>query len=342
MHCYQILLVPALYSSFASPVEEIKHCQAPNFRLKQLHQKSACHYFTIPTHHGNLQAIIQPRMPPSPRVLLSIDYEPWFALTRRYDCISEPEKRRALDGGFTSQAIDPILEMLGPARASFYLVGEIAEWYPHVPEKITAAGHELGLHCQTHRPLVDPAELRRDLQASAGWRQKFPLRGYRAPMVGISEEAYELLALNNFSYSSSIYAPAGTLLQKGQMWELPVSSLPLFGSTSELSAPRHFSTGLLLGGEVPYGSSFMIGLMPAMILRILEKELHSGLSPVIILHPYELIRPEAFVRRLGRDLLAHPLLFPFTLNKSGFLKSLLRNFPVSPLGVYLDEVLHGG
>jgi len=165
-----------------------------------------------------------------------------------------------------------------------------------------------------HRPLVDLEELSKDLSASAAWRASYPLRGYRAPMVGIQEDAYALLARNGFTYSSSIYAPAGMPLQKGAMWELPVSSLALFGPASDLSAPRKFSTELLLGGEVPYGSSFMIGLMPNIILHILERELRAGLSPVIIMHPYELVRPEAFVRRLGRDLLAHPLLFPFTLN----------------------------
>lgn len=272
--------------------------------------------------------------------MLSIDYEPWFALTRRYDHLADPEARRALDGGFTREALEPILGMLGPARASIYLVGEIACWYPEVPERIAAAGHELGLHCQTHRPLVNPAELERDLLASAGWRAKYPVRGYRAPMVGISEAAYDLLARYGFTYSSSIYAPAGTLLEKGPLTELPVSSLPLFGTVENLEAPRKFSTKLLLGGEVPYGSSFMIGLMPSMILRILERELRAGLNPVIILHPYELVRPRAFIRRLGRDLLSHPLLFPFTLNKSSFLKTPLKDFPVSPLGAYLDEAQH--
>ncbi len=277
-------------------------------------------------------------MPPSPRVLLSIDYEPWFALTRRYDLLSDPLQRQTLDDGFTKRAIDSILDMLGPAKASIYIVGEISEWYPEVPEKIVAAGHELGLHCQTHRPLIALEELSKDLSASAGWSSRFNLRGYRAPMVGIHEDAYALLAQNGFTYSSSIYAPAGTLLQKGSMWELPVSSLALFGPASDLTAPRKFSTGLLLGGEVPYGSSFMIGLMPATILHILERELRAGLSPVIIMHPYELVQPEAFVRRLGRDLLAHPLLFPFTLNKSRFLTTLLKNFPVSGLATYLHEV----
>ena len=64
-------------------------------------------------------------MPPSPRVLLSIDYEPWFALTRRYDLLSDPLQRQTLDDGFTKRAIDSILDMLGPAKASIYIVGEI-------------------------------------------------------------------------------------------------------------------------------------------------------------------------------------------------------------------------
>jgi hypothetical protein len=56
------------------------------------------------------------------------------------------------------------------------------------------------------------------------------------------------------------------------------------------------------------------------------------------LHPYELVRPPAS-NRLTRDAILHPLLIPFLRDKSGFLKNLLRNFPVSPLGTYLDEML---
>lgn len=274
---------------------------------------------------------------PSPRVLLSLDYEPWFALSRRYDSWRNPEQRRALDGGFTLQALDPILDLLGSARSSIYLVGEIAEWYPEIPQKIVAAGHELGLHCQFHRPLVDENELAKDLAASANWRALYDVCGYRAPMVGISEAAYPLLKQAGFLYSSSLYAPSGSLHRRSGLWELPVSTLSLFRQPSQLTVPRHFSTKLLAGGEVPYGSSFMIGLMPNLVLKILERELRAGLSPVITLHPYELIRPERFLRRLGRDTASHPLLFPFTLNKSAFLKTLLQHFPVSPLLDYIQE-----
>ena len=273
-----------------------------------------------------------------PRVLLSIDYEPVFALFRHYDHIRDPHQRNELDANFTSQALDQVLEQLGDAKASLYLVGEIAGWHPEVPQKIVNAGHELGLHCHIHRPLVNVDELADDIAESASWCKQYNVRGYRAPMVGIREEAYALLERSGFQYSSSMYAPTGTLLQRGRIWEIPVSTIRLRARAETYTAPRAYSSKLLLRGEFPYGSSFSIGLMSKMILKVIEGELKRGLCPSIILHPYELVKAP-LSSRLARDLMRDPLFIFFLRNKSGFLKDLLRNFPVSPLGVYLDEML---
>jgi hypothetical protein len=277
-------------------------------------------------------------MSPTPRVLLSIDYEPWFALFRHYDSLTDPIQRRDLDNGFVQRALDPILEQLGTSKASIYLVGEVGEWYPEIPQKIVSAGHELGLHCHVHRPLKSVEELAQDIHASSLWRKRYNVRGYRAPMVGISEAAYSLLDENGFAYSTSIYAPAGVLPQKGNVWEIPVSTLRIFGNNETYTAPRDFSFKLLFSGEFPYGSSFSIGLLGNQILKIIERELKRGRSPSIFLHPYELVRPPSS-NRLTRDAILHPHLLPFLRDKSGFLKALLEHFPVSPLGTYLDEVL---
>jgi hypothetical protein len=274
----------------------------------------------------------------SPRVLLSIDYEPWFALFRHYDSLTDPHQRRDLDGGFVLRALDPILSLLGGSKASFYLVGEVAGWYPEIPHRIVAAGHELGLHCHIHRPLKNDDELAQDIRTSAVWRERFDVRGYRAPMIGIRETAYPLLEANGFSYSSSIYAPAGTLLQKGNIWEVPVSTVRWRGADGSFAAPRDFTLKLLFNGEFPYGSSFSIGVLGKGILKFIERDLKRGLSPSIFLHPYELVKPPASAR-LTRDLILNPHLLPFLRDKSGFLKSLLEHFPVSPLGTYLDEML---
>ena len=277
-------------------------------------------------------------MPIQPRVLLSIDYEPVYALFRWYDKLKDPDYRRGIDNGFTRQAIDPMLEQLGDAKASVYLVGEIVDWYPEVPQKIVSAGHELGLHCHIHRPLGNVRELAEDLRASASWCKQYGVRGYRAPMIGIDEAAYQLLSDSAFLYSSSIYAPAGLILQKGKIWEIPVSTLRLHEKDKQYTAPRDFSLRLIFNGEIPYGSSFSIGVMGNRVLKIIEQELKRGLSPVIILHPYELVKPTASTRLL-RDLARNPLFLPFLRDKSYFLSDVLRNFPVSPLGTYLDEQL---
>lgn len=274
----------------------------------------------------------------TPRVLLSIDYEPWFALFRHYDNLSDSRQRLELDGGFTLHALDPILEQLNGSQASIFLVGEIAGWYPEVPQKILAAGHELGLHCHIHRPLKNVDELAQDVRASAAWRKKYAVRGYRAPMIGIDEAAYKLLEENGFAYSSSIYAPAGILVRKGNVWEIPVSTMRWRGNNDIYAAPRAFTFNLLFSGEFPYGSSFSIGLLGTQILKFIERDLKRGLSPSIFLHPYELVKPQLSAR-LIRDLIPNPHLLPFLRNKSGFLKSLLQNFPVSSLGAYYDEML---
>ncbi|NPV75222.1 MAG: polysaccharide deacetylase family protein [Anaerolineae bacterium] len=283
-----------------------------------------------------------PLTPPPARVLLSIDYEPWFALSRRYDSIHSDLERRSLDGGFARQAVDVILEQLGMAAASFYLVGEIAAWYPEVAEKIAAAGHELGFHCHVHRSLALPEDLEQDLQRSQDWIKRYGVRGYRAPMVRIAGAAYPLLARFGFRYSSSIYAPPGTLLQNAGVWELPVSTWKWGGSSANIQAPRYFSVRLLLGGELPFGSSFITGLSRKAVLRLIENALKAGHSPVIFLHPYELARPEDWPGRIRGDLLRNPLLLPFVADKSGFLKQLVGRFPVSPLGAWLDDAIRGG
>ena len=277
-------------------------------------------------------------MTPSPRLLLTIDYESWFAPSRRYDLLS-PEKRHDLDDGFARNAIDPILEKLGDAKASFYLVGELVEWYPELPQKISNAGHEVGFHCQVHRPLTAIADIEHDLQSSIDWRTKYNVHGFRAPMINTIEGVYPLLEKHNFTYSSSVYAPTGTVVQKGKIWEIPASTLPLLRKPSTFHAPRRMDLSLILGGEFPYSSSFMSGLFTKTVFKIIEKEFKAGLSPVIFLHPYEIISPARWPSRFTRDLFANPLLYPFTLNKSSFLNDLLRNFPITTVEAYVSEVI---
>lgn len=276
-------------------------------------------------------------MTPSPRLLLTIDYESWFAPSRRYDFLP-PETRHQLDDGRSRLSIDPILEVFGDSKVTFYLVGEMVGWFPELPEKISSAGHEVGFHCHIHRRLDNAKEIEKDLIASADWIKKYNVRGYRAPMINTVEEVYPLLAKHKFLYSSSQYAPTGITVKKGDVWEIPVSTLPLLNMPTEFNAPRYMNLKLVSGGEFPYGSSFMSGLFRPIVYKIIEREFKAGRSPVIFLHPYEIITPKGYPQNFVVDMIHHPLLFPFTFNKSKFLKDLLKNFPTSTMQDYIKEL----
>ncbi|MBI3163930.1 MAG: polysaccharide deacetylase family protein [Anaerolineales bacterium] len=276
-------------------------------------------------------------MTPSPRLLLTIDYESWFAPSRRYDFLP-PETRYQLDGERSRHALDPILEIFDDSKVTFYLVGEMVGWFPELPEKISKAGHEVGFHCHIHRRLNDAKEIEKDLIASSDWIQQYNARGYRAPMINTVEEVYPLLARHNFTYSSSQYAPAGVTVDKGGVWEIPVSTLPLLSTPTRFTAPRHMNLKLVTGGEFPYGSSFTSGLFRRTVYKIIERDLKAGKSPVIFLHPYEIVTPKGYPQNFIVDMIHHPLLFPFTFNKSKFLKDLLKNFPASTMQDYVNEL----
>lgn len=246
-----------------------------------------------------------------------------------------------MDDGYAMGALQPILDILGDAKTSIYLVGEIVDWHPELPEIIARHGHEVGFHCQVHRPLNNIEYIKNDFDASESWRNKFKVTGFRAPMINTIEGVYPLLEQYGFSYSSSLYAPTGTMIKKGNIWELPVSTKAYFGQgkPAMFNAPRRMNFSLLFGGEFPYGSSMMSGLFTKKVLNIIEKEMKAGNSPVIFLHPYEIISPSQWPSRFTQDMTVNPLLYPFTLNKSAFLKELLKNYPVSTMQAYINEAI---
>jgi peptidoglycan/xylan/chitin deacetylase (PgdA/CDA1 family) len=75
------------------------------------------------------------------------------------------------DDGPHPEGTPALLDLLGEAdvRATFFLVGEQAERWPRIAERIAAEGHEVALHGYRHRNLlrVPPRALARDLDLGA-------------------------------------------------------------------------------------------------------------------------------------------------------------------------------
>jgi polysaccharide deacetylase family protein (PEP-CTERM system associated) len=144
---------------------------------------------------------------------LSVDVEDYYHVEAFADRIS-PEAwsqypRRVADN--TRRVLELFSE--ANARATFFVLGSVAEQEPALLREIVASGHELGCHSHMHRRVLtmSPQAFREDLRrARAAIEDASGKRvvGYRAPTFSIVEDslwAVEILAQEGFLYDSSVF-----------------------------------------------------------------------------------------------------------------------------------------
>src|SRR5439155_15921691 len=112
-----------------------------------------------------------------------------------------------------------LLELLqvGGARATFFVLGLVAQRFPALVREIRASGHEVASHGTAHRSVAElgPAGFREDLRRSiAAIEDAIGERvlGFRAPDFAISERevwALEILAEEGLRYDASIFPCRG-------------------------------------------------------------------------------------------------------------------------------------
>lgn len=144
---------------------------------------------------------------------LSVDVEDYYHVEAFRDRI-QPETwplyhPRVVEN--THRALE-LLDRAG-ARATFFVLGWVAERHPSLVREILAAGHEVGCHSYWHRCIwsLSPREFRDDTRRAraaiedAGGRA---VLGYRAPSFSIVERslwAVDILAEEGFIYDSSVF-----------------------------------------------------------------------------------------------------------------------------------------
>lgn len=111
----------------------------------------------------------------------------------------------------TRQVLD-LLDVCG-VKATFFIVGWVAERYGALVREIVARGHEPACHSYWHRVVyrLDPKEFRQDTErakAAIEHAAGEQVRGYRAPNFSITAKsawAPAILAELGFTYDSSVF-----------------------------------------------------------------------------------------------------------------------------------------
>ena len=222
---------------------------------------------------------------------LSIDWEDFGQLLGRdRSGIFTPSLPKTID-----RQTDIILEMLGNAgkKATFFILGVLADHRGDLVKKIAAQGHEIALHGYYHRnmrvlsrdqafnDISDSYKLVTDIIGE-------PLYGFRAPYFSIDETnlyVLEILSDLGFIYDSSIFPVKlrrygiAAFPREDALYALPngkqIVELPL-------------TVAKIFGKFIPVAGGGYIRAFPGIFLKKIFKKLDDEKqNAMLYMHPYE-------------------------------------------------------
>jgi len=222
--------------------------------------------------------------------IVSIDVEDWYhsSLDLFKDSpIQHGGKPEPSVVDNTLQALDLLSRTKN--KATFFVLGTVAEHFPDIVKEILSRGHEVATHGYSHRLVYEmkPKELEDDLKISLGHLSKAGcdrVLGYRAPYWSITKRslwALEILSKLGFKYDSSIFP-----IKRG-----------LYGIPDATPHPHRVSEDLwefppatvrFLGINFPIAGGGYLRLVPYRIVASAIRKSSGRQIRMFYFHPYEL------------------------------------------------------
>ena len=235
---------------------------------------------------------------------ISIDLEDWFCVHNLSGVIKPSDWDNCELR--VQQSTERLLALFDKhnTRATFFVLGWVAERLPELIRKIEAAGHEIASHGYNHLLLTEitPEEFEADIAKALEALDKCGVKsrpiGFRAPSFTVVEKtkpwALPILEKYNFKYDSSVFpigfhpdygvadAPLVPYKITDKLYEFPMSVLELYG--------RRF----------PFCGGGYFRLFPYSYTRFcMSKVNKQGRSVVFYLHPWELDPEQPRIKNLS-------------------------------------------
>jgi polysaccharide deacetylase family protein (PEP-CTERM system associated) len=238
-----------------------------------------------------------------------------------------------------------VLELFGRfnAKATFFVLGWVAEKEPALVREIAAAGHEVASHSHKHRRVftMSPQEFREDLRrarAAIEDASGAKVEGYRAPTFSILDKslwAIEILAEEGFVYDSSVFPV------KHDLYGMPHAPRFLYqwscrsGKTLYEVPPL---TVRFAGRNLPVAGGGYLRILPMWYTRwaLTRIARRDGRPPVIYFHPWEIDPGQPRIEAGLRSRLRHYLNLRRMESR---IKELLAGATYVPLRSFLDSHL---
>lgn len=262
---------------------------------------------------------------------LTIDLEDWYqGLTSTSQRLEEWHQYEDRVVENTERLLDIFDE--GGIKATFFVLGYVANQFPELIQKVAEAGHEIGVHSYYHRKVsqITPDQFREDVIQAREAIEKITstrVAGYRAPMFSLDKKslwALEILNDLGFKYDSSIFPVRNLWYGLPDAPRFPYHPLEDHGF---MEFP--LSTVRVLGINWPIAGGFYLRLLPYWFLKWgitrIQKE---GEAAIIYMHPWDLDVGQPVPNPTRRERFTHYYNLKSAEKK---LRALIDDFQFAPL-----------
>lgn len=232
--------------------------------------------------------------PTDTRHVFTVDVEEYFQVhafedlvhVEEWDCF--PSR--------VARSTDRLLELLDEsgARATFFVLGWVAERHPAVVRRVAEAGHEVASHSYWHHRVgeLSPDEFREDARKARAVLEQITgqrVLGYRAPSFSLvegTEWMLDVLAEEGYRYDSSLF-PARKVGRGGYPGGGRFPRLVDTGSGRLLELP--LTTARWAGVTLPAAGGAYLRHLPYRLIRSGLRQFEAEGQPgVFYIHPWEL------------------------------------------------------
>jgi len=274
----------------------------------------------------------------SPKHVLTIDLEDYFQVEAFADVIDRTEWE-----SYPSRVVGNCHRLLDifdrhQVKATFFVLGWVAERFPKLVREVHDRGHELACHSYWHRKIysLSPAEFRADTRLAREVIEQaasVAVSGYRAPTWSVTSDslwALDILAEEGFTYDSSIFPIHHDLYGVPGASRYPWTYASACGKTL-LELPP--ATVPVLGTNMPAAGGGYFRILPLSFtewaFRNFEK---AEKSLVFYLHPWEIDPEQPRIRGPLKSRLRH---YTNLASTQGRLERLLQSYSFQTFAEYI-------
>jgi polysaccharide deacetylase family protein (PEP-CTERM system associated) len=228
-------------------------------------------------------------------ILISIDVEDWFQVEnlRSHFPPSSWKKQVSRVEKNTLRLLDLFDRCSNGFKATFFVLGWIADRHPQLVREIHDRGHEVASHGNSHLMCteMEPAELENDLKKSKEILEGItgkPVIGFRAPNFSISDRILPLIEAAGYQYDSSY----NNFTRHQRYGSLSTDNFKKKGIAFQINPDFHEIpiSNMQLGSTViPWGGGGYFRFFPTLMFHTgVQRILSRKHAYMFYLHPWEI------------------------------------------------------